>query len=276
MNRLKSSILVLIAVAASSCAGIKMQIPQVSPITRTAMQERFKDGIPPSMRMPEEDMLGALDQINHRIKAAASRVCTRMFGEAYLCPQRLDRFEVRAVRSPVVNAYIDANSRITMFSGLMARAGSHGEIAAVLAHEYSHGLMGHVAKGAQNSALATLTGMAVGAAVGAKTKDPNDLGDWMRLGTNIGSQAGMRIYSQAMENEADHIGIFILSEAGYNVEAASHFHMRMLNERKFVRNRKEQANLLYVRTHPGHKERIQKLVATEALISGGLRQPIWK
>ena len=276
MNRLMTLILALIVATLSGCAGTKMQVPQVSPNTRTAMEERFKDGIPPSMRMPEEDMLSALDRIDHRIKAAASRVCTRMFGQSYLCPQRLDRFSVRAVQSPIVNAYIDAHSRITMFSGLMARAGSEDEIAAVLAHEYSHGLMGHVAKGAQNSALATLTGMAVGAAVGAKTKDPNDIGHWMRLGTNIGSQVGLRIYSQAMENEADHIGLFILSEAGYNVKAASHFHMRMLNERKFVRNRTERANLLYVRTHPGHKERIQKLVATEAQIGSGLKQPVWK
>ena len=272
----RSSILVVTAIAISSCAGIKMKIPQVSPVTRTAMHERFKDGIPPSMRMPEEQMLSALDHINDRIKAAASRVCARMFGEKYLCPQCLDRFEVRAVRSPIVNAYIDANSRITMFSGLMARAGSDDEIAAVLAHEYSHGLMSHVAKSAQNSALATLTGLAVGAAVGAKTEDPKDLGGWIRIGTNIGSRVGLRIYSQAMENEADHVGLFILNEAGYNVKAASHFHMRMLNARKFVRNRRDKANLLYVRTHPGHKERIQKLVATESLIEQGLRQPIWK
>ncbi|MCY4189641.1 MAG: M48 family metalloprotease [Bryobacterales bacterium] len=221
-------------------------------------------------------MPSALAVIHQRTKAAASRVCARMFGEAYQCPQRLDRFRVGVKMSPAVNAYIDANSNITVLSGLMARAGSEDEIAAVLAHEYAHGLMRHIAKKRRNATSAALTGLLAGAVVGAKERESDNVGDWMRVGANIGSQVGALVYSQAMENEADHLGLFILDEAGYNPKAASHFHMRMLNARRFVRNREDEASLLYIRTHPGHKERIQKLVATEALIQQGLRQPVWK
>ena len=107
--------------------------------------------------------------------------------------------------SPAMNAYIDANSSITVLSGLMARAGSEDEIAAVLAHEYAHGLMRHIAKRRRNGTSAALAGLLAGAAVGAMVEDSDNVGDWMRVGANIGSQAGLLVYSRAMENEADHL-----------------------------------------------------------------------
>lgn len=79
-----------------------------------------------------------------------------------------------------------------------------------------------------------------------------------------------------MENEADHLGPFISNEAGYDPKAASHFHMRLLNEGRFVRNRKRNPTMLYIRTHPGSKERIQKLIGAESMIESGHVRPIWK
>lgn len=78
-----------------------------------------------------------------------------------------------------------------------------------------------------------------------------------------GLTAGLRVYSQAMENEADHLGLFILKEGGYCPKDASHSHVRLLNEQKSVRQRSDKPRLLYERSVPGSRERIQELVTRE-------------
>ena len=85
-------------------------------------------------------------------------------------------------------------------------------------------------------------------------KAPNVGDDYMRLGSQVGLTAGLRVYSRAMENEADHLGPFILKQAGYGPKGASHSHVRLLNERKSVRHRSDKARLLYERIHSGITE----------------------
>ncbi len=267
----------VLVVALSGCAGTRMRMPQLSPVTKAAMQERFDEGIPPSLNLPSSARTGFARQTGDRIHASAIRLCRRVFGSEHGCGARLARYRL-VVRpgSSVVNAHIDLHNNITVYGGLIRRVGSSDELAAVLAHEYAHGIMGHVGRKMRNVIGASLIGMAVGAVVGAATEDPDDGAGWARLGQGIGTDVGIRVYSQAMENEADHLGLFILHDAGYNPKAASHFHMRLLNERRFVRNSKQQLGLLYMRTHPGSEERIQKLMSTEQMIESGHERPLWK
>ena len=87
----------------------------------------------------------------------------------------------------------------------------------------------------------------------------------MRLGSQVGQTAGPRVYSQAMENEADHPSLLILTEAGHGPKDASHSDFGLLNGRKSVRLRSDKARLLYERSYPGSRARIQELVATEEI-----------
>ncbi len=271
---------VVLAAAAylSGCAGIRMQIPRMTPITKASMQERFKQGIPGSLNVPASDRRKLAFQAANSVHGAAIRMCNRVFGPEHNCMLRLSRYRLTVMpNSLVVNAHIDTNNHITVYGGLIRSVGSEGELAAVLAHEYAHGLMNHPRRKMQNIAIGTLAGMAAGAVVGAAAGDDSrDTTEGMRVGAEYGQLAGIRAYSQAMENEADHLGLFILKEAGYDPKAASHFHMRMLNERKFVRNRKRNPTTLYIRTHPGSKERVQKLIGGEGMIKNGHVRPIWK
>ena len=76
----------------------------------------------------------------------------------------------------------------------------------------------------------------------------------MRLGSQVGLTAGQRVYNRAMENEADHLGLFILQETGYGPKGASHSHVRLLNERKSIRHRSDKVRFLYERSHLGSRE----------------------
>ena len=276
---LKSWLLVLAAgICLSGCAGIRMQMPRMTPITKASMQERFKEGIPESLNVPASDRRRLAFQAADSVHGAAITICNRLFGPEHGCAARLSRYRLTVLpNTPVVNAHIDINNHITVYGGLIRRVGSEGELAAVLAHEYAHGLMDHPRRTMRNVAVGTLVGMAAGAVVGAAAGDDSrDTAEGMRAGAEYGQLAGIRAYSQAMENEADHLGLFILNEAGYDPKAASHFHMRMLNEGRFARNRKRNPTTLYIRTHPGSRERIQKLIGAESMIESGHVRPIWK
>ena len=253
-----------------------MQMPRLTPYTQTLMQERFSEGIPRSLEVPTHEREGFTRDVAAHVHAGAVNVCNRLFGPEHGCAARLSRFRIHVLpHSRVFNAGIDGQKRIYVFGGLVRKVGSRDELASVLAHEYAHGLMNHPQRSARNRALGMMIGAAVGATVGEMTDDENDTGDYADAGMRIGLTIGNRVYSQAMENEADHLGLFIMNEAGFDLRAASHMFMRMMNERRFIRN-DLYLRSFYLRTHPGEKERIQKLVSAEKMIEGGQRKPQWK
>ena len=60
-----------------------------------------------------------------------------------------------------------------------------------------------------------------------------------------------------MELEADHFGRFIMDEAGYDVRAASHFHMRMMGMLADGATTDEEGILDIFRTHAAPERRIE-------------------
>ena len=142
--------------------------------------------------------------------------------------------------------------------GLVAIAGSDDELAFVLAHEYSHGLMKHIRTTQVNAAIGTIAGAIAGGLAGV---DVNESAD-------IGARTGARAYSKPMELEADHLAMFIFAEAGYDIMKSGDFFLRMIKAGVASRF------YAFMTTHPTDSERVQRLIATERLIrSGGMKKP---
>ena len=147
-----------------------------------------------------------------------------------------------------------------------------------MAHEYAHGLMGHVSKALSNAAWAGgLAGFADGVAIGAKT-DPNNLDSWGLTGLNLGQGIEFITFSKEMEAEADHLAVFIVHEAGYDLKKGSMFFVRLLRKQTELNYRHGQGQrvLGFLRTHSHHTERLADWVATERMIVNGQRRPRWK
>ena len=213
-----------------------------------------------------------------KILPAAISVCQRTFSNPQDCPSLLYSRTVQVYpANQVVNALIGENFDIHILGGLVQFVGSDDELAAVMAHEYAHGLMGHVSKRLSNAAWAGLAGLAAGVAIGAKT-DPQNLGDWGLTGLNLGQGIGLLTFTKGMESEADHLAAFILQEAGYDLKKGSMFFVRALQkqERLNYAYGEGQRVLGFLRTHPAHAERLADWVATEEMIAKGHRHPLWK
>ncbi len=267
----------LLATAAISglggCATPRLAPPTVASWTFSAARERMQSPIPTSRWTGASDQIALINRIDRRIMPATIRVCQRTFNNPEACPGLLRRrtLEVR-VNDAGINAFVGTNYNLLLLGGLISHAGSDDEIAAVLAHEYSHALLAHPGKSERNRLGGMLIGAAIGAAIGAKTDNP----EWVNLGVRVGFETGNLMFSRSMELEADHLGMFILHEAGYDLRRATDFHVRMMHYAARGATVGVKGLLGFIATHPPPERRIDNMIATQQLIEAGARRPAWK
>lgn len=280
MLRRRFLCLLSLALAASGCAKAKLQMPDVSDraIQLTASRRVMTPGLlPPSRLTPIHERLAVVDRVDRNVRNGAVEVCRRTFSNPETCANLVSQRTLSvAIQDERINAHVGDRYNITILGGLVAVAGSDDEIAAVLAHEYSHAFLGHVAKSNQNTVGGMLIGAAIGATVGVATGDPDVLVNLGNAGMELGGQFGHVSYSKDMEFEADHLGIFILHAAGYDVKAASAV-MARFTQVQHQRTQSGEKGLIGIfRTHPPNQARIQQMVALEKLIEQGANRPVWK
>ncbi len=106
-------------------------------------------------------------------------------------------WEVNVVREPQVNAFCLPAGKVAVFTGLLdVTGGDDGFLATVLAHEMAHALAHHASErvARERSASGILRSLA---------------------------------YGRMQEEEADHIGVFLMAFAGYDARKAPAFWERM-------------------------------------------------
>jgi predicted Zn-dependent protease len=152
-------------------------------------------------------------------------------------------FDVRIVRSPMMNALAAPGGHILVFSELLEQAGSPEELAGVLAHEIGHVVHRH-------SMQALVRHFALSMVV--KTVSGNDWG--------LGSATQLLVqfaYSRDAEAEADSTAIAIMDRARLRTDGLAHFFERVdQREKKSV-----MATWRYISTHPPTGERIAALTS---------------
>ena len=156
----------------------------------------------------------ALHQYRAKILPASSpeverarTICKRIVSAAGIRPLQKEmnlqlrryrfEWEVNVVRSPEINAFCLPGGKIIVFTGIMEFARSDDELAAVLAHEIAHALAHHASE---------------------RVAREQSLGN-----SGLGGLRNDRM----QEEEADHIGLFLMTFAGFNPEAAVQFWERM-------------------------------------------------
>ncbi len=119
------------------------------------------------------------------------------------------------VQDDSLNAYADGRD-VVIKQGMMRFAENDTELAAVVAHELAHNLMGHSEAKETNAARGMLLDL-LAAGLGVNTQ-----GAFMKLAAGA--------YSQEFEAEADHVGLYIMALADYQMDDAPNFWRRMAIE----------------------------------------------
>lgn len=197
---------------------------------------------------------------------AATTLCADIGIEPSSCA-----YEINVVRSNAdangdgtpdsINAYADGK-QVFITPAMVQFADQDNELAFILAHEFSHNIMDHVASQKQNTILGALAGLALDVAIASQGY--NTQGEFAKMG----AQTANLTYSADFEREADYMGLYILARAGYNIHSTPHFWRRMSTENP---------GAIYTSTsHPSNPERFVFMNKTIAEIDAKkrARQPL--
>jgi predicted Zn-dependent protease len=138
--------------------------------------------------------------------------------------ENMMRWEFRLLKSNQVNAFCLPGGKVAVFSGLMQVAKNDDQLATVLAHEIAHALAHHAS---ERIARAQMYQHAMDALNGALPNLPPEQRKKLIGLLGGGSKFYNLKYDRQQEAEADHIGIFLMTFAGYDPEQALAFWQRM-------------------------------------------------
>jgi predicted Zn-dependent protease len=160
------------------------------------------------------------------------------------------------VEDPSINAFNVPGGLVYVNTGLIAQAGSAGELAGAIAHEIAHGLERH---GTQRLSKANEANLIAGAVLGSSP------GAVEQIAAQIAAQGAFASFSRSDEREADRVGVQIMSEAGYDPEGLAQLLERLAAEERG-------GGVAFFRTHPLSSERMETVRALARQYSGrGLR-----
>ena len=266
---------VLVVVSASSvvligCAKPTLDVRAPSGVENRAAKVALGIDLGPSRNTPRHRMLATVKRVVAPVRASAILVCLNLA----LTRERCDAVADAHIRvysgERDVNAFADQWNNIGILGGLLRTMGDDGEIAAVLAHEYAHVMLGHVKMKFKNAlaGAALAGGLAAWSQSRSQSYDPAVVENAMLLGAAIGGRA----YSQTMEIEADRVAVYIL-------QGASPFESWDLPDAivRLVQSNKAKRGFLsilpaigFLRTHPASDERVAKILAAIVDVDRGV------
>jgi predicted Zn-dependent protease len=157
-------------------------------------------------------------------------------------------FEVRVVRSELINAFALPGGYITVFTGLIEKSDSYEELAAVLAHEIAHVTLRHgTTRIVESLGVVVVLQVVFG-----------DVGGLAGLAEELFTMAAINGYSRGHESEADREGVRMMHEAGIDPSGAARF-FQTLKESQSANE--ITGALSWVSTHPEHGARIEAIEA---------------
>ena len=195
---------------------------------------------------------------NHPKRGKVNEIVSRLTRAAGAAK---DPWHVYVLKDPEFkNAAATRGNHVFIWTGMMNATSSDGELATVLAHEIGHVLARHSDPDPNETlrqALVQIGAMAAGVAVTQSTSNPMLAENAGRAVAGITQQVGNAIavypFSREKEYEADHIGLFLMTKAGYNPEDAVRFWKKAANDPSFSKS------LEFLSTHPPATDRYQRL-----------------
>ena len=247
---------IFIALMVAACAGPAWVTPEptTGEVTR-AQADLLTTSYPDAREISGSEQSITVDRVVKHVRPATLTMCRRMYGS--------DCYDISwggvFIEGVGLNAYADKDNRVVLGKKLISAAGSDDELAAVIAHENAHIMLGHIKRQRKNVAVGELIGIlgaaAVAAAICQENCSPENMSSLVDVGTKAGGKIGSRVYSVEMEREADHIAAYILHEAGYDLDRAGLIWVRLSREATAQTPTGRAALVGFLKTHPLFTER---------------------
>ncbi|MDX1812811.1 MAG: M48 family metalloprotease, partial [Gammaproteobacteria bacterium] len=173
-------------------------------------------------------------------------------------------FSFFVVRDPAINAFAGPNGYIGVNAGLILNTEDESEVASVVAHEIAHVTQRHLERSFDKGEKLTLpTAAAIIAALVLGSQDIN-IAEAAILTTIAANYQTQLSFSRQHELEADHIGMQILIDSGYDPHSMPAFFEKLQKA-----NRLNEGQMLeFLSTHPVTVKRISESRNRAAQFSG--------
>lgn len=188
--------------------------------------------------------------------AAAAEIVRRVGQRIAAVSQRSDyQWEFELIASPEQNAFCLPGGKVAIYEGILPVCQDEAGLAVVMSHEVAHALARH--GGERMSQNFAVEGVRQVTDLVTKWKVPDKNAAILRA-YGVASNVGFLLpYSRKQEAEADHIGILMMAQAGYDPGAAPGFWTR------FGSAKSDNSTPEFLSTHPSDERRaenLQKLV----------------
>jgi len=157
----------------------------------------------------------------------------------------------------VVNAAATRGNHLFVWTGMLRTATTDGELATVIAHELGHVLAQHT-KPTPGEEAARVMADTSGTIAGQIVRTQPGYASLAQLAAILVSEGVKAIAvnpnSQRLEHEADHIGFFMMADAGYDPREALRFWSKMARAESI-----DAPGLQFFSSHPATEERLAEL-----------------
>ncbi|HHD77972.1 MAG TPA: M48 family peptidase [Campylobacteraceae bacterium] len=182
-----------------------------------------------------------------RLNAVVQRVGKRI---AQAAAQPGYKWQFFVIDKDVPNAFCLPGGKVFVYSGLFRAVRNEDQLATVIGHEVAHAIARH---GAERMSMIQLGRM--GKQIAAQAIGAGKYGKLIDQAYGIGETYGMVLpYSRKFEYEADEIGLYLMTKAGYDPRESLKFWQNMM--RLARQNRKPPE---FLSTHPSDTHRIERL-----------------
>ncbi len=186
---------------------------------------------------------------DRRLNAVVQRVGKRIAAAAV---QPDYKWQFFVIDKNVLNAFCLPGGKVFVYKGLFRAVQNEDQLAVVIGHEVAHAIARH---GAERMSMMQLGRM--GKTIASQTIGGGKYADVINKAYGSVEGVGLVLpFSRKFEYEADEIGLYLMTKAGYNPREALTFwdNMRRLSQGK----RKPPE---FLSTHPADIHRIQKIKA---------------
>lgn len=160
------------------------------------------------------------------------------------------QWEYNVLQSDQLNAWCMPGGKIAFYEGIMPVCQDDNGIAVVMSHEIAHAVAKHSDERLTQQMAIQFGGMALSQALSEKKAETQQLA---MLAFGVGTQVGVILpYSRSHESEADELGLYFMSMAGYDPREAPVFWERMMAKGS-------SGTPEFLSTHPDPQNRINRL-----------------
>lgn len=217
----------------------------------------IKPGYQPEEAQDEQGLWMEFEEMERELNKSALLVRDaelRNYVEGIVCRVAGDYcndFRVYLMRNPGFNASMTATGMMQIWTGLIVRASSTDEIAAVIGHEIAHYTRLHSLQGFRKLKSKLAQGSVFDFGIAVLTGVSTPLGQTAAL-------LNFLSFNREQETEADLLGTRLLAEAAYDPHASYRVWYQLLAEESAAVVKREKIGV-FSRTHPNSEDRANYL-----------------